>query len=149
MSSDFPGWFSPGIAISTGGDSMKIRESAENYLEVILILGQNGSQVRSVDIAAALDFTKASVSIAMKKLRQDAYIETDTTGHISLTEAGRKIAESIYEKHTLISNWLISLGVEEQTAIDDACAMEHVLSDESFLAIKKHIGECCCGDMLR
>ena len=120
---------------------MKIQESAENYLETIFVLGRDGKQVRSVDISNELDFSKPSVSIAMKKLRLDGFIEIDASGFISLTESGKSIAESMYERHTLLSNWLISLGVDEQTAVNDACRMEHVISERSFLAIRKHIEE--------
>jgi len=120
--------------------SMKIQESAENYLETILILGRNGNQVRAVDIATELDYTKPSVSVAMKNLRLEGYIETDTNGFITLTESGRKIAESMYERHMLISDWLILLGVDRRTAVNDACRIEHVISEQSFLALKEHIG---------
>jgi Mn-dependent DtxR family transcriptional regulator len=119
---------------------MKIQESAENYLETILLLSQGGKRVRSVDISVELDFAKPSVSVAMKKLRLDGYIETDTNGFITLTEKGRAIAESMLERHTLISDWLIFMGVDRQTAVNDACRMEHVISERSFLAIKEHIG---------
>ena len=118
---------------------MKIQESAENYLETIFILGRNGKQVRSIDISNALDFSKPSVSVAMKKLRLDGYIKTDPSGFITLTESGKAIAESMYERHTIIFNWLISLGVDKETAINDACRMEHVISEQSFLAIRKYI----------
>ena len=115
------------------------QESSENYLETILVLSRHNSKVRSVDIAEAMDFTRPSVSIAMKKLRENSLIEVDTDGYITLTRAGRKIAESMYERHMLISDWLISLGVDEVTAMDDACRMEHVISEQSFLAIKSLI----------
>lgn len=120
---------------------MKIQESAENYLETILILSQGEKPVRSIDISAELDYTKPSVSVAMKKLRTDGYIEIDTNGYITLTERGRDVAESMYERHLLISNWLVSLGVDKKTASSDACRMEHVISEQSFLAIKKYINE--------
>ena len=115
------------------------KESSENYLETILILSRQGINVRSIDVANELDFTRPSVSIAMKKLREGGLIETDADGYITLTPGGRKIAESMYERHMLISDWLISLGVDEQTSISDACRMEHVLSEKSFLAIKEHV----------
>lgn len=118
---------------------MRIQESAENYLETILILSQGGKQVRSVDISTELDYTKPSVSVAMKKLRLDGYIEVDSNGFITLTNQGRNIAESMYERHTLISGWLVSLGVDKQIAAEDACRMEHVISEQSFVAIKDHI----------
>ncbi len=109
---------------------MKIHESAENYLETILILSRQQPHVRSIDIAVELNFSKPSVSVAMKNLRKN--------GYIALTEAGLKIAETIYERHTLISDWLITLGVDPKTAVEDACRIEHVISAESFAAIKKH-----------
>ena len=117
---------------------MKAQESTENYLETILILSQSGNKVRSVDIAGELDYTKPSVSAAMKKLRLEGHIEVNG-GYISLTESGRKIAESMYERHVVISDWLIFLGVDKQTAVDDACRIEHVISEQSFAAIKEHI----------
>ena len=117
---------------------MKIHESAENYLETILILSRQQPHVRSIDIAAELNFSKHSVSVAMKNLRKNGYILVDKDGYIALTEAGLKIAETIYERHTLISDWLITLGVDPKTAVEDACRIEHVISAESFAAIKKH-----------
>ncbi len=117
---------------------MKIHESAENYLETILILSRQQPHVRSIDIAAELNFSKPSVSVAMKNLRKNGYILVDKDGYIALTEAGLKIAETIYERHTLISDWLITLGVDPKTAVEDACRIEHVISAESFTAIKKH-----------
>jgi len=116
---------------------MKLQESTENYLETILILSRSGRQVRSVDVANELDFSRPSVSVAMKKLRESAMIEMDPDGFISLTKNGYEIANSMYERHLSLSNWLISLGVDEKTALDDACRIEHVISEESFLAIKK------------
>ena len=117
---------------------MKIQESAENYLETILILSQRIGNVRSIDIVNELEFTKPSVSVAMKNLRENGYIRMDRDGYITLTEAGREIAETIYERHTLLSQWLIRLGVDEKTAAEDACRIEHVISKESFDAIKRH-----------
>ena len=121
-----------GISLNT-----KAQESSENYLETIFILSQNGTLVRSVDIAEKLNYTKPSVSVAIKKLRLEGYIEINN-GFIFLTENGKRIAESIYEKHVVISNFLIFLGVDRQIAIDDACKIEHVISDQSILAIKKY-----------
>ena len=118
---------------------MKIQESAENYLETILILGQRNGNVRSIDIAHELEFKKPSVSVAMKNLRENGYIRVDDNGFITLTESGRQIAETMYERHLLFSQWLMDLGVNEKTAVEDACKMEHVLSQESFNAIKKHL----------
>jgi len=118
---------------------MKTQESTENYLETILILGQNGESVRSIDIANELGFSKPSVSVAMKNLRANGYISVDSLGYITLTDAGRKIAETMYERHVLISDWLIYLGADKETAVNDACKMEHVISEQSFALIKKHI----------
>jgi Mn-dependent DtxR family transcriptional regulator len=118
---------------------MKIQKSAEDYLETILILHNMKGNVRSIDVAAEMNFSKPSVSIAMKNLRENGYIEMDQNGFISLLSPGREIAERIYERHTLIRNWLISLGVSEETATQDACQMEHVISAESFDAIKRFI----------
>ena len=112
---------------------MKIQESAENYLEAILILKQNKGSVRSIDIAHYLNFSKPSVSIAMKNLRNSDMITVDSDGFISLTEAGHKIAD------TVLSNMLIKLGVPAEIAAEDACRMEHVISPESFHAIKAHL----------
>lgn len=118
---------------------MRIHESAEMYLETILVLGRNGAPVRSIDVVGELDFKKSSVSVAMKKLRENGYVEMDEEGHLTLTPSGRKIAETIYERHTFLSDWLSGLGVPAATAVEDACRMEHVISPESFEAIKKHV----------
>lgn len=119
---------------------MNTNESAENYLETILILSKRLPVVRSVDIANELGFKKSSVSIAMKNLRTNKHITVSDAGFITLTESGREIAEMIYERHLVFSKWLIQLGVNEKTALEDACKIEHVLSKESFEAIKRHIG---------
>ena len=121
---------------------MQIRESAENYLETILILSQRTGkgEVRSIDIVNELEFSKPSVSVAMKNLRENGYITVDKDGYIRLTDKGLEIAEKMYERHTLLSQWLIKLGVDEKVAVEDACRMEHVISAESFAAIKKHTG---------
>jgi len=118
-------------------------ESSEDYLEAILILSkrQRGAPIHSVDIASELNYTRPSVSIALKKLREGGYISIDDDSHITLTRRGRKIAESMYERHILISDWLVTLGVDRKTAANDACRMEHVLSERSFAALKKHIEE--------
>ena len=118
---------------------MKIQESAENYLETILVLSQAHPYVRSIDIANEMGFSKPSVSVAMKKLRESGHITVSHEGYISLTESGREIAECIYERHTLLSTWLERLGVDPETAAEDACRIEHVISPESFEAIKKHV----------
>ena len=119
---------------------MSVNDSAENYLETILVLSKRLPAVRSVDIANELGFKKPSVSIAMKNLREKKHISMDESGFITLTTSGREIAEMIYERHLLFSNWLMQLGVSEQTALEDACKIEHVLSKESFEAIKRYIG---------
>ena len=121
---------------------MQIRESAENYLETILILSQRKGkgEVRSIDIVNELEFSKPSVSVAMKNLRENGYITVDKDGYIRLTAKGLEIAEKMYERHRLLSQWLIKLGVDEKVAVEDACRMEHVISAESFAAIKKHTG---------
>ena len=118
---------------------MKIQESAENYLETILILSQRQPQVRSIDIATELGFSKPSVSVAMKNLRDNGYVTVNDHGHISLTSKGLQIAETIYERHTLLSSWLEYLGVDSAIAAQDACRIEHVISPESFQAIKTHV----------
>ena len=120
---------------------MAINESAENYLETILMLSKTLPVVRSVDIANELGFKKSSVSIAMKNLRENHHIEVSGAGFITLTESGKQIAEMIFERHEMISNWLMKIGVSEETALEDACKMEHVISQESFEAIKKFIGK--------
>ena len=122
-----------------GGNYLKIQESAENYLETILMLSEKQPYVRSIDIATELGFSKPSVSVAMKNLRVNNLILVNDEGHITLTDEGRRIAETIYERHTALSKWLMDLGVNEQTALDDACRIEHDISAESFAAIKEHI----------
>ena len=118
---------------------MNVNESAENYLETILLLSKKLPVVRSVDIANELDFKKSSVSIAMKNLREKNHIAVSDQGFIYLTDSGKKIAEMIYERHELLSSWLKSMGVPAEIANEDACKMEHVISKESFEAIKKHV----------
>lgn len=117
---------------------MIIQESAENYLEAILMLKQRNGEVHSIDIAAELGFSKPSVSVAMKNFRTNGYITMDEHGHIELTGKGLEIAERIYERHKLLSAMFISLGVSEKTAREDACKIEHDLSNETFEAIKNH-----------
>lgn len=118
---------------------MKVYESAENYLETILILKKKNDTVRSIDIVNELDYTKPSVSVAMKNLRENGFIVMDDDGSIHLTDKGLEIAETMYERHKLLSNWLVMLGVNEEIATEDACRMEHVISAETFEAIKKHV----------
>lgn len=121
---------------------MAIHESAENYLETILMLSKERPVVRAVDIANELDFKKSSVSIAMKNLREANHITVTKEGYIYLTESWlRKSAETIYERHQLLSSWLTTLGVDPKVAEDDACRIEHVISPESFEAIKKHVNQ--------
>ena len=118
---------------------MRVSESSENYLETILILSKKLPVVRSVDISNELGFKKSSVSVAMKNLKEKHYITVTDAGFIYLTEDGNKIAQTIYERHEFISKWLMSLGVDEVTATEDACRIEHVISPESFEAIKNHV----------
>lgn len=118
---------------------MIVNESAENYLETILILSKAKPVVRSVDVAEELGFKKSSVSVAMKNLREKNHITVTREGFIYLTDSGREIAEMIYERHELLSHWLIRLGVDKDIATEDACRIEHVISKESFEAIKNHI----------
>ena len=119
----------------------KSEESVEDYLETILLLGKQMPQVRSVDVANELNYSKPSVSVAMKNLRQKNYVTVSEEGYIQLTEEGRALAETVYERHSLISGWLISLGVNPEVAAEDACRMEHDISAESFAAIKRCISE--------
>ena len=118
---------------------MHTNESAENYLETILILSKSHPVVRSVDVASELGFKKSSVSVAMKKLRETNQITVSPEGYLYLTETGRATAEKIYERHLFLSKWLEKLGVNPVVAANDACKIEHVISSESFAAIKKHI----------
>lgn len=117
----------------------KSEESLEDYLEVILILSQKSSVVRSIDIAAELDYSKPSVSVAMKKLKGKDYISISEDGYITLTDTGREIAEKVYECHRLLTDWLVHLGVDPKIAAIDACKMEHDISPESYEAMKKCI----------
>ncbi|HIR54509.1 MAG: metal-dependent transcriptional regulator [Lachnospiraceae bacterium] len=118
---------------------MKIQESAENYLEAILIIHNRQGNVRSIDIANELGFSKPSVSVAMKNLRTNGYIEVDKEGFITLLDKGREIADKIYERHTLLSTWLVRMGVSPEVAAEDACRIEHVISAETFERLKEHV----------
>ena len=120
---------------------MVIHQSAEDYLESILILRERIGLVRSIDIVNELQFTKPSVSVAMKKLRENGYILTDRDGYITLTDKCQAVAERIYERHKVLTSLLIALGVDEETAAADACKIEHDLSDQTFAKIKEHIGK--------
>jgi len=118
---------------------MSIHESSENYLETILVLSHRLPAVRSIDVATELDFKKSSVSVAMKNLRENGYITVTEAGYIFLTDSGKGIADMIFERHNLLSTWLEFLGVDAKIASEDACRIEHVISKESFEAIKKHV----------
>lgn len=118
---------------------MKIQESAENYLESILMIGQRKPHVRSIDVANELGFSKPSVSVAMKNLRENGYVLMDAEGYLTLTDKGMEIAARIYERHTLLTDWLIFLGVSKKTAEEDACRIEHCLSAETFEKVKQHV----------
>lgn len=120
---------------------MTINESAENYLEAILMLSKKLPVVRSVDISNELGFKKSSVSIAMKNLRENHFITVTDAGFIYLTDTGKAIADMIYERHEFLSNWLEELGVDSDVATEDACRIEHVISAESFEALKKHVNQ--------
>lgn len=120
---------------------MKIQESAENYLETIYILHKKTGSVRSIDVVNHLGFSKPSVSNAMKQFRENGYVTVDDGGFITLTDLGLEVAEKMYRRHELLTKVLISLGVSEDTAKEDACRVEHYLSDESFEAIEKHVAQ--------
>lgn len=117
---------------------MEIHESAENYLETILMEKNKKGQVRSIDICNALGFSKPTVSVVMKQFRENGYIEMDENGYISLTEKGSKIAERMYERHVIIADFLMAIGVDEETAYQDSCKIEHDISETSFECMKKH-----------
>lgn len=122
-----------------GEEKMKIQESAENYLEAILMLEGQPGGVRSIDVANMLGFSKPSVSFAMKRLREGGYVEMDENSLLSLTSSGREVAQKVYEKHELLTGWLTAIGVERQTARADACRIEHVLSEASFGKIREYV----------
>ncbi len=118
---------------------MHLAESGEMYLETILVLSQKNAEVRSIDICEQMGYSKPSVSRAVGLLKQGGYILVDAAGHITLTEDGRSVAQKVYERHTVLSRLLRSLGVSEEAAANDACKIEHVISDETFDAIKRHL----------
>ena len=120
-----------------GYSQHRSEESMEDYLETILMLQNRLGQVRSIDIVHELDYSKPSVSVAMKNLREKSYVTVDEDGFISLTKKGKQRAESVLERHTILSDWLIGIGVRKETAQADACRIEHDLSEESFAAIKR------------
>lgn len=118
---------------------MKIHESAENYLETIFMLKKKSAQVRSIDIANELSYSKPSISRAMKLLRENGYVLMDENGHITLTDKGTEIAERMYERHTILSGYLTALGVDKETAAEDACRIEHVISQQTFEKIHDYV----------
>ena len=120
---------------------MAIHEFGEDYLEAIRMIKERNGNVRSIDEAHELSFSKPSVSVAMKNLKANNYITVDENGYINLTETGQEIADKIYERHTFLTNWLTSIGVDPEVAAEDACKMEHAISSESFTAIKKFIAD--------
>ena len=118
---------------------MSVYESGEMYLETILVLGLRKNLVRAVDVAEEMNISKPSVSRALAKLQSDSYIIVDENGHIAFTEKGRAIAEKIYERHQVLTEILVAIGVDRETAAADACKMEHDISDETFTAMKRHL----------
>ena len=117
---------------------MEIHQSAEDYLETILILRERIGQVRSIDIATEMNYTKPSISVAMKKLRENGFIQVDSDGFITLTDSGYEIASNIYNRHQVLTSFFVSLGVDEKVAAEDACKIEHDLSEETFEKIREH-----------
>ena len=120
---------------------MQMKESAENYLETILIIHKRKGSVRSIDIVHELGFSKPSVSVAMKMLRNEGYITTDSLGEITLTDKGLKIAQSVYERHEIIASLLISIGIDKETAYEDSCKIEHVISEQTFDKLKELVNK--------
>ncbi|MDR3149029.1 MAG: metal-dependent transcriptional regulator [Oscillospiraceae bacterium] len=118
---------------------MAMGQSSENYLETILVLQKRGGEVRSIDVAAELGFSKPSVSIAVRHLRESGYLTVSQSGALELTGKGLEIAESTYSRHILLRDWLISLGVDEKTASNDACRIEHVISEQSVVALRNYL----------
>lgn len=118
---------------------MHLQESGEMYLETILVLSKKKSGVRSIDVCEYMGFSKPSVSRAMSILKQGGYVQADGDGYLTLTEAGREVAEKIYERHTILTKFLTAIGVDEETASEDACRIEHHISDKSFDAIKRQV----------
>ena len=117
---------------------MALHESGQMYLEAIYVLLQKNERIRSIDIGAYLGYSKPSVSRAVGILKKEGYISVDADGYVTLSESGMQTAEQLYERHTVLTKMLVSLGVDESTATEDACRIEHVISDESFAAVKKH-----------
>ena len=117
---------------------MHLQESGEMYLETIFVLSRNGNAVRSIDVGEYMGYSKPSVSRAIGILKNAGYLTVDRLGHLNLTESGREVAEKIYQRHTILTQFLVFLGVDEATAAEDACRLEHSISDESVEAIKRH-----------
>ncbi len=117
---------------------MSVTEAVENYLETILILSKQTSEVHAIDICTYMGYSRPTVSIILKKMRNDELVNVDSDNHITLTDSGREIAERIYERHTIVSKFLMMLGVKKETALKDACKIEHDISLESFEALKQH-----------
>ena len=120
---------------------MAIQESGEMYLETIYVLSQKSASVRAIDVGESMGFSKPSVSRAISLLKKDELVTTDELGYLKLTEAGEKRAKQIYERHTILTALFIRLGVDEKTAADDACRIEHYISDETFRAVKDHLSK--------
>jgi len=120
---------------------MALQESGEMYLETILVLSHKKSAVRSIDICEHMGYSKPSVSRAVGLLKNGGYIAIDPDGHITLTDQGREVAQKIYDRHRILSEFLVKIGVDPAVAAEDACKMEHAISDETYFAIKKHITE--------
>lgn len=118
---------------------MRLQESGEMYLETIYILSRTGGPVRSIDVCEHMGYSKPSVSRAMGLLKQGGYVATDADGHLILTTEGLSIAQKIYDRHTILTRFLVSLGVDKETATEDACKMEHAISDTSFAALKRYV----------
>ena len=120
---------------------MSLQESGEMYLETIYLLHKENKIVRAVDLAKAMDFSKPSVSRAVHNLKDNGYLEIEEDGNLKLTDEGVELARNIYEKHVFFSNFFIAIGVDEETAVEDACALEHVISDETFQKIKQYVSK--------
>lgn len=120
---------------------MLLQESGEMYLETILVLSGKQETVRAIDVAEYMSYSKPSVSRAIGLLKNGGYVTADSDGHLCLTDSGRLVAEKIYERHTLLTDFLVKIGVDAETAAQDACRMEHVISDASFEALKQHAGQ--------
>ena len=118
------------------------RESTENYLETIYMLLQRMKSVRSIDVCNEMGYSKPTISVVMKEFREKGYVKVDGSGHITLTPAGLEIAQRTYERHVVLSDLLMMLGVERETALADACKIEHDISEETFACVKRHIAQC-------